>query len=146
MLRKGDNFLKEGPKKQRHSEAQRPFNPNNKENLNARSLHDQDDNNQLRAKGAEQSNFGSVIVSPTFQSNNVISLKDDLFKQSKGYMEVNLSLKDINKKSNELTDNKNFNFQKKIEEAHLKEHLNLEEGDKKRLISHYQNKKYWPKI
>ena len=36
------------------------------------------------------------MVSPTFQSN-IISLKEDLFKQQKGYAEINLNLKDIQK-------------------------------------------------
>ena len=40
-----------------------------------------------KSKGGEESNCGSTYISPTFQStNNVVSLKDDLFKQNKGYV------------------------------------------------------------
>ena len=59
------------------------------------------------------------MASPTFQSNNVISLKEDLFKQNKGYVEVNLSLRDVNRKA---ADQQEYNFQRKIEESYLMEH------------------------
>jgi hypothetical protein len=40
------------------------------------------------------------MVSPTFQ-NNLVSLKEDVFKQNRGYVEVNLKLKDLNRKEEE---------------------------------------------
>ena len=54
----------------------------------------------LKNKG-EESNCSSVMISPTFQANNVISLKDELFKDDKngkGYVEVNLNLREVAKK------------------------------------------------
>jgi hypothetical protein len=39
------------------------------------------------------------MVSPTFQTQELISLKDEKFKADKGYVNINFSLKDANKKS-----------------------------------------------
>ena len=52
------------------------------------------------------------MISPTFQSNNVISLKEDLFKQNRGYVEVNLDLKEW-KRRNEDKPQLKLNNQKK---------------------------------
>lgn len=80
-----------------------------------------------KGKSGEDSNFGSTIVSPTFQTNNVVSLKDDLFKQNKGYVEVSVNLKDVNKKNQDYSETKKYDFHKKIAEAHLKEERNAED-------------------
>lgn len=45
------------------------------------------------------------MVSPTFQSNTLVSLKEDVFRQNKGYVEVNLKLNDFNKKNSPLEAN-----------------------------------------
>ena len=113
----------------------------NKENFNARSLFEQDAGG--KNKHGQDSNFGSVVVSPTFQSNKV-DLKDDLFKQNQGYLEVNLSLRDMNKGGTQSFQKKG-ELQRKIQDAHLKENRSFEE-ERVRLIEHYKSKKYWTKL
>lgn len=39
------------------------------------------------------------MISPTFQSPDLVNLKDDRFKQDKGYLNINFSLKDMEKTS-----------------------------------------------
>lgn len=60
-----------------------------------------------KRKEANQSFHGSTMVSPTFQSPDLINLKDDRFKQDKGYLNINFSLKDVEKK----TEDRNFQKQ-----------------------------------
>lgn len=70
-------------------ESVQNFTEYNKENLNSKSLFEhvsEHDQGNIKNKIGEQSNYGSTMVSPTFQSNNLVSLKDDLFKQNKGYV------------------------------------------------------------
>ena len=87
------------------------------------------------------------MISPTFQANNVISLKDELFKDDKngkGYVEVNLNLREVAKKDPVEINQNDFegNGQKPLKEYEI-EQLRKE---RKRLIEHYQKEPYWKKI
>jgi hypothetical protein len=76
----------------------------NKENTSSKSLFEnigEHEMSSLSLKGG-QSNYGSTMISPTFQSNTLVSLKEDVFRQNKGYVEVNLKLNDFNKKNSPL--------------------------------------------
>ena len=55
--------------------------------------------NHQKIKINDPSYYGSTMVSPTFQTQELISLKDEKFKADKGYVNINFSLKDANKKS-----------------------------------------------
>jgi hypothetical protein len=39
------------------------------------------------------------MISPTFQSPDLVNLKDDRFRQDKSYLNINFSLKDMEKTS-----------------------------------------------
>lgn len=111
MLRKGNDaqhtITANRRNKQTHESVQH-YSENNKENLNSKSLlehiHEHDGDNKNRNR--DESHYGSTMVSPTFQ-NNLISLKEDVFKQNRGYVEVNLKLKDLNRKEEERAKNNN---------------------------------------
>lgn len=89
------------------------------------------------------------MVSPTFQSNTLVSLKEEMFKQNKGYVEVNLNLKDLNRK----TEPHSVNQVKEVPAPGLAKgerevgdiSIKVEE-ERQRLIEHYKSKKYWNKI
>ena len=59
-------------------------------------------------------------------------------------MEVNLSLKDINKKAEDRVQNKNTHLSIKTEEVQVLERV-LEE-ERQKLVEHYKNKRYWSKL
>ena len=130
-------------RKSKNNQEGRNYHTSNKENISSKSLFEP----QLHPKGksGEESNQVSGVVSPTFQTNNTVSLKDDLFKQNKGYAEFRIDISGANKKLTEGEGVKTNKFSKKMEDLHLKQQLSLEE-ERQRLIQHYKSKKYWEKI
>lgn len=95
MLKKEGNFLQHGSKKPKgQSEVHKVTALNNKENINARSVFEHEPEVLQKERSGEKGNFGSVIVSPTFQ-NNLVSLKGDVFKQPGSYAEFNMNLTDV---------------------------------------------------
>ena len=96
-----------------------------------------------KERNGEKNNFGSIIVSPTFQNNNLVSLKGDVFKQPGSYAEFNINLKDMQQQSkNEIPGFSPNYFKEKLESTALHEGLSGEEV-KYRLIEHYRAQKYW---
>ena len=86
-----------------YTEPNQLYNENNKENLVTKSLLENLDasnqnNNHQKIQISDPAYYGSIMVSPTFQTQEVISLKDEKFRADKNYLNVNFSLKDVNKK------------------------------------------------
>jgi hypothetical protein len=113
MLRKGDHFLNNlniTKKNKLNTEPNENYRDLNKENLCSKSLfedlNDSSGNEQLnKQKGHEQSGYGSTMISPTFQSPDLVNLKDDRFRQDKSYLNINFSLKDMDKASKDTQKN-----------------------------------------
>ncbi len=55
------------------------------------------------------------MISPTFQSPDLVNLKDDRFRQDKAYLNINFSLKDMEKTSKDTHKN---NHHKLTEQTH----------------------------
>jgi hypothetical protein len=109
MLRKGDynsNLFNITKKTKQYTEPNESYTDFNKENMCSRSLlepliESNGTEHISKPKGNEMMGNGSTLISPTFQSIPQISLKDHLYKQDSSYINVNFSLKDMHKKSND---------------------------------------------
>lgn len=117
MLKKGDynsNHFNITKKTKQYTEPNESYTDFNKENMCSKSmlepLNDSHGTEHMgKLKGHDLSGNGSTLISPTFQSIPQLSLKDHLYKQDSSYINVNFSLKDMNKKSH---DHQNGNHSK----------------------------------
>lgn len=158
MLKKGDyhsSHLNITKKTKQYTEPNESYTDFNKENLSSKSLldplNDSHPHEHPHKKNADISPIGSTLISPTFQSIPQLSLKDHLYKQDASYINVNFSLKDMNKKTQDLPPPTSLNTrptEPSLKENEQKYALALREVEelKQRLLDHYKSKKYWSKI
>lgn len=136
MLRKGDNFMN-GHRRTKAAEDSQP----NKENRPFKSVYDHD------SSRTDLSACGSMMVSPTFQSAHVVSLKDDLFRQEHPkYLSIGFALNDIEPRPIELGERQQGQQGQGGEEQKYAQLAREMENLKAKLTEHYQSKRYWKKI
>lgn len=157
MLKKTDyhsNHLNITKKTKQYTEPNESYTEFNKENVCSKSLLEPlNDSHAIeqtnKQKGYELSANGSTLISPTFQSIPQLSLKDHLYKQDASYINVNFSLKDMNKKPSEVpisSQAKGSDNAHKEQEQKYAAALREVEQLKQQLLDHYKSKKYWNKI
>jgi hypothetical protein len=137
MLRKGDNFMNP----QRRSKPAEDSSQPNKENRPFKSVYEHDSSkNDLSA-------CGSMMVSPTFQSAHVVSLKDDLFRQEHPkYLSIGFALNDIDPRPIDLSGQERQQQEGQQGEQKYAQLVREMDNLKGRLAEHYQSKRYWKKI